>query len=82
MREFKLESLPKELQDLVLELSVFTELCKVVEEDNQWGGRADYYQFKVVTAADPEFGNSHVPLAVYLVKQGAKKGEVVKITGA
>lgn len=81
MKEFKFVSLPEELQQLVSDLPKITDICKLVEEDSQWGGKADYLEFKVVTAADPEWGNAHVPLAVYLVKHGANKGETVKIVG-
>lgn len=81
MKEFKLESLPEDLQNLARELPSITNLCKMIEEDGQFGSRIDYLEFKVQTAADPEWGNIHVPLAVYLVKHGANKGEVVKIIG-
>lgn len=66
---FKYKELSEELRSLVHELPN-------IEVDDT--GNAE---FKVITQPDPEWGNLHIPLALQLVKQGARKGEVVLITG-
>ena len=80
MKEFKFEALPEELQDLILEFSGSHGLFSIVGFDEELNAFGEV-EFKVQPAADPEWGNGHVPLAVYLVKHGANKGETVKITG-
>lgn len=78
MKEFNFSSLPEELQLLIQELVEAHGLFKTIN----WGIEGkEYIEFKVQTLADPEWGNGHVPLAVYLVKHGANKGETVKIVG-
>lgn len=69
MRTFEFTSFPDELQNVVFDIPNL--------EINETGDAS----FKVITQADPEWGNVHVALALYLVKQGAKKGEVVTIKG-
>jgi len=76
MKEFTLALLPEELQTLILELVDSHGLFKKINIGYE--GK-EYIEFKVKTVADEEWGNEHVPLALYLVKQGANKGETVKI---
>ena len=65
MKVFDVHKLSLELQGIVWDLPN-------LEIDDSGGAT-----FKVVTAPDPEWGNMHIPLALYLIEQGANKGEIV-----
>jgi hypothetical protein len=69
MRNFVFRDLPQEIQDTITEF-------QFLEIDD-----AGHAEFKVLTIPNPELGNVHVPLALHLVRLGAKKGETVKIIG-
>ncbi len=79
MKEFKYYELPDDMKKIVdslynmenpnVKLELYEDPCQ------------NTIEFKVNTTPDPEYGNIHVPLATYFVKQGAHKGEVVLIVG-
>lgn len=65
MKEFSFNDLPENLKAIIVDLPM-------IQIDDKYGA-----EFKVITAPDPEWGNMHVPLAVWLMKHGANKGEIV-----
>lgn len=65
MKKFNVQDMPLDLQGVVWDLP------NIQPDDEGWA------EFKVMTAPDPEWGNMHVPLALWLIKQGANKGETV-----
>jgi hypothetical protein len=68
MKTFDFNLLPENLQAVVLELPS-------IQLDDKGGA-----EFKVNPGPDPELGNMHVPVAQWLIKNGANRGEVVYIT--
>lgn len=71
MKEFDVTTMPENLQALIKEIPY---IMDALEND---GGAP----FKVKTAPDPEWGNMHVPLAQWLVRNGARSGEEVYLKG-
>lgn len=65
MKQFSFKDLPENLQAIVIDLPM-------IQVDDTGGA-----EFKVLTSPNPEWGNMHVPLAVWLIKHGANKGEIV-----
>lgn len=70
MKQFDIRNMPENLQAIVRNIPY------VMDGVNNDGGA----EFQVNTAPDPEWGNMHVPLAQWLVKHGANRGEVVYLT--
>jgi hypothetical protein len=67
MKAFDVSSMPEKLQAIVRDLPY------VQDSINNDGGA----EFVVNTAPDPEWGNMHVPVAQWLIKNGANKLERV-----
>lgn len=67
-KTFEFASLPENMQEIVRDLT------PALDFDDS--GLAP---FKIITLPNPEFGNIHIPLSLYLIKQGASKGETVYI---
>ena len=67
VKTFKTQDLPENLKQIAWDLLNLS-------TDDKGGA-----EFQVLTGPDPELGNTHIPLAQWLVKNGAKKGETVYI---
>lgn len=67
MKQFDTKEMPENLQALIKEIPY-------IMDSVDFEGGAEY---KVQTAPDPEWGNMHVPISQWLIKNGANKGEKV-----